>query len=427
MAAENRVDVRSEVGRLRRVLVHEPGAEVDLMVPSLMEELLYDDLLFGEAARDEHRLLCDLLTTLDVEVLHSRNLLEEAAAEPEAREWLLRGVIGDMARIVRERMNDAEPKELAGMAIRGIRHDSTMGTLSDEDLFELTPVPNFCFQRDPQFVVHDGVVFCAMATATRWREALLSRVNFRFHPAVRKAKVHLDPLDSNPNRPLHFGIDRASFEGGDLMVLSQDVVAMGYSERSNRSGVRRIARALSEIEDGPRWLLVVALPQERAYMHLDTVFTQIDRDRCLVYPPAILPGSARTAQVFRFDLHADELSPSPCADFLSSLREHGIDLEPIHCGGDDPIAQAREQWTDGANALALAPGIAVLYDRNVATAEALSEKGYHIVDASEIVSGVQSLSLDDPKPTCVLLPSNEIARARGGPHCLTHALLRDPL
>jgi arginine deiminase len=367
------------------------------------------------------------MQSLGIEVLQVRTLLAEALAIDAARRWLLQALVADQAPAVRDRMENATPDELAGMAIRGIRYDATMGTLAADDLFELTPLPNFCFQRDPQFVIGDGVFFCSMATATRWREALLSRLIFGFHPSFEGVKIHLDPLDLDQGSSTHLGLDRASFEGGDLMILGDDVVAMGYSERSNRAGVRRMARALAAIEDGPRWLVVVALPQHRAYMHLDTVFTVIDRGTCLAYPPVILGGHVESAEVFRFDLHAKQLSPERAKDLLPTLQGIGIDLEPIFCGGDDPITQAREQWTDGANALALAPGVAVLYDRNVATAEMLSDRGYHIVDAAELRDGRESVDLDAPKPTCILLPSNELSRARGGPHCLTHALRRDSL
>lgn len=421
------IHLHSEVGRLRSVLVHEPGAEVDLMVPALMEELLYDDILFGEAARDEHRLFCSLMESLGIEVLQVRTLLSEALEIEGARRWMLDGLVADQARHVRERLEDASPKELAGMAVRGIRYDPSMGSLAADDLFELTPLPNYCFQRDPQFVLGEGVLFSNMATATRWREALLARVVFGFHPKFAGSKIYLDPLEHEAGPPMHMGLDRACFEGGDLMILNDDVIAMGYSERSNRAGVRRMARALAAIENGPRWLLVVTVPQKRAYMHLDTIFTVIDRGSCLAYPQVVLGGHVESAEVYRFDLHAKRPSPERCGDFLPALKAVGMDLEPFPCGGDDPITQAREQWTDGANALALAPGVAVLYDRNVATAEVLSKRGYQILDAAEVRDGREKVDLDDPQPTCILLPSNELSRARGGPHCLTHALTRDPI
>ena len=421
------LQVHSEIGRLREVLVHEPGAEVDLMIPAMMEELLYDDILFGEAARDEHRLFCSILHRLGVKTRPMRQLLGETLQQPGSIAWLLSALTDDLPDAVRRQLAAAGSEELSGMLIRGIRYSTEVASLKGNDLFELSPLPNFCFQRDPQFVCGDGILFCAMATATRWREALLSRAIFRFHPEFMQVPVLLDPLQPVAERPLNLGMRRPSFEGGDIMALAPDLVAIGYSTRSNRAGVQQVARALARREGGPRWLIVVMLPQQRAYMHLDTVFTQIDRDQCLGFPPVLLPNLPESASVFVFDLHAQELSPTSSDALLPTLARHGLDLELIACGGDDPIQQAREQWTDGANALALAPGVVVLYDRNVGTAEELGRRGYRVVDAVEIQGGDIDLDLDRPRKTAILMPSNEISRARGGPHCLTHALRRDSL
>jgi arginine deiminase len=421
------LQVHSEIGRLREVLVHEPGAEVDLMIPAMMEELLYDDILFGEAARDEHRLFCSILQRLGVRTRAMRPLLAEALATPGSSEWLLSALVDDLHDLVRGQLEAANPDELAGLLIRGIRYSSEIASLKGNDLFELPPLPNFCFQRDPQFVFGDGILFCAMATATRWREALLSRAIFRFHPDFSAIPVVFDPLQPVADRPLNLGMRRPSFEGGDIMALSPELVAMGFSTRSNRAGVQMVARALARREGGPRWLVVVMLPHQRAYMHLDTVFTQIDRDQCLGFPPVLLPNLPESAGVFVYDLHARELAPKSSTALLPTLARHGLSLELVPCGGDDPIQQAREQWTDGANALALAPGVVVLYDRNVGTAEALGRRGYRVVDAVEVQGGDIELDLDRPRRTAILMPSNEISRARGGPHCLTHALRRDAL
>jgi arginine deiminase len=172
-------------------------------------------------------------------------------------------------------------------------------------------------------------------------------------------------------------------------------------------------------------MIVASLPHKRAYMHLDTVMTQIDENQCLAFPPVILPGHDDTAGVYEFDLHAKEPRPRPCTDLLTALRGRGVDLEAIPCGGDDRVAQQREQWTDGANALALAPGVIVLYERNIRTAETLAARGYRVIEADAVIDGRESVDLDHPSQTCILLPSHEISRARGGPHCLSHGLRRD--
>lgn len=421
------LSVRSEVGRLRRVLVHEPGPEIDRMVPDMMEELLFDDILFGEGARQEHQIFRSVMEKVGVETFDMRDLLVESLEHDTARQWLLAALLDNVAPGLEEQLRQAPAAELADVLIGGLRWSDDTDDLAREDLFEVLPTPNWCFQRDPQVVVGDSVLFSSMATPTRTREVLLSRTVFRFHPDFAAAPVLLDPLLADADRPLYLGMHRPRFEGGDVMVLSDQVIAVGYSERTNRSGVRQLAQALKQREQGPRWLIVGALPHKRAYMHLDTVMTQIDEHRCLAFPPVIQPGHDDTASVYEFDLHDADPRPRACTDLLTALRGRGVDLEAIPCGGDDPIAQQREQWTDGANALALAPGVIVLYERNRHTAEALDRRGYRVVEAEEVLLGRTRVRLDDPEPTCILLPSHELSRARGGPHCLTHALRRDAL
>ena len=172
-------------------------------------------------------------------------------------------------------------------------------------------------------------------------------------------------------------------------------------------------------------MVIVGLPERRAYMHLDTVFTPVDRNACLVYPPVVGAGGADPARISEIDLHSPDLELNPRKDLLWALRERGLDLEPVPCGGEDALVQQREQWTDGANALALAPGVIALYERNVGTAEELSKRGFAIVKAEDVLLGRTRLKLEDPGRTCILLPSHEISRARGGPHCLTHPLVRE--
>ncbi|TFG37093.1 MAG: hypothetical protein E4H44_05820 [Candidatus Aminicenantes bacterium] len=418
------VHITSEIGRLRRVLVHEPGIEVDRMVPPMMEELLFDDILFGERARDEHGRFRRLLQILGIEVVEAGDLLRETLADDDAREWLWRMMLPQLPPDLRGAI-PADADEMVATVIGGLLTDDRDGGIEVGDLFRLTPLPNWCFQRDPQVILGSGVVFSAMATPARWREGLLARAIFRFHPELGSTPVIHDPMRPEPGHEEFFGYHRPRLEGGDVLVLSREIVAIGVSERTNALAVDALARGLARMEGGPRWLEIVHLPRRRAYMHLDTVFTPADRDAALVFPPVISGGGPQLAQTYEVDLRGSDLTPRHRGCLLDAIRARGLEIEPIPCGGADPVVQQREQWTDGANTLALAPGVITLYDRNVATADELDRRGWRVVNAEDVLLGREEVSLDGAGKTCLLLASNEISRARGGPHCLSHPLERD--
>lgn len=422
------IQVASEVGRLRKVLLHEPGLEVDHMVPATMDELLFDDVLFGDRAREEHALFRRALQLLDVEVVEATDLLTETLEQEPARAWVTELLPPEPSKSLEARFREAGPEELAVMLTAGVRREEHDGEgIEVGDLFEVPPLPNWCFQRDPQVLLGSGVLFGAMASSARHREAVLSRAVFQFHPDLTSVPVLHDPLK---HRGAHgfLGEDaRPYLEGGDVLVLSPQVMAVGQSERTNRVAIQGLMRELARRDDVPRWLFLVELPHRRAYMHLDTVITPIDRNAALVYPPVILSDGPEAARIYEVDLHASEPVPQTVEPLLFALGRRGLDFEPILCGGRDPLRQQREQWTDGANTLAVAPGVIFLYERNVGTAEELARHGFRIVDAEDLAVGREEVDADAGRRVVIVLPSHELSRARGGPHCLTHPMVRDPL
>ncbi len=424
--------VTSEIGKLKSVLVHLPGPEIDRMVPSMMEELLFDDILYGNRAREEHRRFQQVLGFLADEVLDVQDLLEEVLQGPEQRG----AVIDDLARTLgwgpemEARLRDLTAEQLAASLVIGIEKESPGPEASvAAELFDLAPIPNYFFQRDPLVVVGERVIRCSMATAARLREPLLSGYVLSLHPRFATpegGKFWFQEFSADYGKPASYARMRPTLEGGDVLVLRDDLLAIGYSERTEKTTIERLAEAFKKHKSPIKRLLVVAIPPERSFMHLDTVFTMISQDECLVYGPMILPDGAEEADVYECDLTKREITWTTEKDLLSALKAQKLDLRPIRCGGQDPIAERREQWTDGANAFALAPGVVLIYDRNEATVAELARCGYTVVDESDLLLGREELELWKPtKKYVICLAAHELSRARGGPRCMTMPLVRE--
>jgi arginine deiminase len=416
------IQVDSEIGRLRRVLLHRPGREIDWMVPSMMEELLFDDILDGPKARREHDVFRQLLERAGVEVLDAGRLLVEVLAKEEARNELaeILGRVGLPAER-RERLLAAEPEVLARRLVGGVRTTQPSPRQMHEALFDLLPVPNYFFQRDPQVILGRRVVISSMATAARAREPLLARLLFRHHPALAGHEELFDLGEATG-----WGGLGPTLEGGDVLIARPDLLLIGVSERTNRRGVERLAEHLRAAATPLRHLLLVDLPRRRSYMHLDTVFTLVDRGTCLAFPPVIEGDGPEAASIYQVDLGAGRLTFTLRTSLRKALDGLGMELELIPCGGaDDPVDQEREQWSDGANAFALAPGVICLYRRNRRTVDELARRGWRVLGEEEVLSGEAEVL--GGGPTVLTLVCDELARARGGPRCMTTPLAREPL
>lgn len=421
-----RLNVNSEIGKLKSVLVHLPGREIDLMVPPMMAQLLFDDILYGQVAREEHRRFQQLIRFVADDVYDLQDLLEEVLEDEDVKKHIVRDLAkrNRLSRKVIASLLDEPAAALAEVLIAGIARERQSGELPEFDIF---PIPNMFFMRDPQIVLGNRVVVSSMATQARRREALLSKYVFEFHPKLRRDDIFwADLMETEAEQPMPRNIP--TIEGGDVLLPRRDLIVVGISERTNRAGVETLLKALRSANAGVENAIVVEIPRQRSFMHLDTIFTFISHNECLLYPPVLLPSGTQAAKVSTVDLTKKRsLAFTAQKSLLGALKKFRIDLEPVFCGGAQAVDQQREQWTDGANAFALAPGVILGYERNVRTAEALAKQGYEIVYEDDVLLGRTELELWTDKKYAIQIAGNELSRARGGPRCMTMPLERDDL
>jgi len=436
------VDIHSEIGRLRRVLVHEPGREIVRMTQHQLDDLLFDDILSPTEAIREHRLMTEVLAGAGGEVFRLRELFCNAVrraprAETDALVERICERAGDPG--LAEVLSRFSPDRLTDALIGGLywsdispRHVSLASIRAELDLevaLALNPLPNLMFMRDPCMCAYDRVVMGRMATGARAREPLIVAFAVRWAPETAGDDDSLTVFDeSQASRAVH------ALEGGDFVVLSSKVLMIGCSQRTHPQTIERLTEeALFESHAQLERVYAVMMPPARSTMHLDTIMTQVDRHLFLGHRPMIA-GSAEQAGLRMVRMtrgRAPELLPSAtCLDVLR--EEFGSEVQLAPCGGEDPLYQEREQWTDGANAVCLKPGHIVLYSRNVKTIEYLeAQHGFREVRlsvaqtaeqrAERIAEGMQG------ERTIYSFSGSELSRARGGGRCLTMPLVRDPI
>lgn len=408
------VRICSEVERLRSVIVHSPGAEVDVMVPSMMEKLLFDDILFRDIAGAEHAGFRAALECFVDDVFDVQDLLAATLGTEDVRRRFVDGLlrVTHIDPSLREELVAMESAALAAAVIEG------RVAVDGPDLYRIAPVPNLLFMRDPAMVVGERVQISSMARASRAREAFILGHLFAESGAAqhRAPAVEGAAMGGAP-----------TLEGGDVLVPSATTAMVGLSERTNPAGADRLARALAA-EGKFENLILVHLPHDRYTMHLDTVFTFIDRDQALIYPPFFEPGSGqiRCGRIELTSAVAERGIPAYHAnlEIFDALAQSGLDLEPVPIGGHRLVDQMREQWTDGCNAFCVEPGRFFLYQRNFHTLETLASRGYRVISAAHFVA-----RSDYYKNECgrmvITLDDSELSRARGGPRCMSMPLRRD--
>ena len=401
------VNVKSEIKPLKKVLLHRPGKELLNLTPNTLEELLFDDIPFLKVAQEEHDAFCNLLRQNGVEVVYLTDLVAESLADPAVKDQFLReyiteaGVWGEKrVGMMLDYFKSMSTKNMVEKMMEGVRKSEVRGYgkknltdyLDDYYPFVLDPIPNLYFTRDPFAAIGSGVSVHRMSTVTRSRETLFAKYIFRYDPHYKGVPVYYDRHAS------------ATVEGGDILVLSDKVVAIGISQRTQPWAIELLAKELLTQPTGFEKVLAIDIPKNRAFMHLDTVFTMVDYDKFTMHP-----NITDDLRLFVLEAGSDgRLSITEEHGSLENiLREH-LHLDHvtlIKCGGGSVIDAAREQWNDGSNTFCIAPGKVIAYSRNYVTNQAMRDAGIEVLT----------------------IPSSELSRGRGGPRCMTMPLVRAPI
>lgn len=404
---EAQVNLNSETGRLRAVVLHRPGPEIEKMTPATIHKALYSDLLGMESAQKEYRQLEAVLGQVCKPFYIDDLLAEVLENSPEARRFLMEK-ISSAARAagLEETLPVMSSAELAKAMVQGVA-----GT-------DFNPLYNLYFTRDIGVCFNSHAMPTHMATQVRSREILITDLIYRYHPVFTRNNSHLNPWGNVPAC--------TRLEGGDFQVAAPNVFVIGQGARSNRNGVDAFI-SLKRKECDLFYVITQELPFEpESFIHLDMVFTFLSRTHCMAYKPLILDENHYATRLLKVENGV--VHESLCANIFEALHTLGYDYKPIYCAGGDAMYQEREQWHSGANFFAFAPGKIMGYGRNNYTVEALSNAGFEVVDAWDVVSGKVAVDAEnESRPTVYTIESSELVRGGGGCRCMTMPVCREDL
>ena len=404
----SQIKVNSEIGRLKVVLLHEPGEELHNLTPSKLDDLLFDDIPWLPLAKKEHQAFAKTFTDAGVKVVYLVDLMVEVLnLSDDIRNQFIDQYIKEanihsntLREVATEYLkNIKDNRELVLKTIAGIKKKDIpsyrISTLTDhvvDYLFVTDPMPNLYFARDPFASIGGGVSLNKMYSVTRSRETIYGEYIFKYHPIYKTTPLYYSRYED------------VNIEGGDIMVLNNHVLIVGVSQRTTPEAIEKLAKNLFFNSDTDfDTVLAFTIPQARTFMHLDTVFSQVDKNKF-----AIHKGCYDKLKIYRLtkDMNLDgKLKVLPLEQKLEEVLESyiGLPITLIPCGGDDAISADREQWSDGSNTIALAPGEVIAYERNDITNEALKKAGIKVH----------------------IIPSSELSRGRGGPRCMCMPLVRE--
>ncbi|WP_288551454.1 MULTISPECIES: arginine deiminase [Enterococcus] len=400
------IQIFSEIEPLKRVMLHRPGAELENLMPDYLEDLLFDDIPFLAQAQQEHDFFAKVLVENGCEVVYLEDLAAETLQLSGCKEAFLDDYLQETKIQDQDVLNEVRDYFLSIKDERAFI-DQTMAGLKKQDLsisktasfsamrendypFIIDPMPNLYFTRDPFAIIGHSISLNRMFSETRRRETLYGQYIFKHHPQFAKPSVNF----------LYDREEPARIEGGDQLVLSQHVLAIGISQRTEVHSIEKIAENIFSMEPSFEHILAFDIGSERKFMHLDTVFTMIDKDKFTIHPE--IEGELT---LFSITKQGQEIKVVEEKDTLDHILCRYLDLpavELIRCGGDDITAAAREQWNDGSNTLAIAPGEVIVYDRNTITNQLLAEAG---IKLHQILG-------------------SELVRGRGGPRCMSMPFIR---